>query len=89
MKAIRIEVYGRVQGVYYRANAFNKAKEFSIFGTVQNTPDGHVCIVAEGEEPNLEMFVEWCKKGPMLAHVTKVEVSDCECIGYSSFDILK
>ena len=89
MKAIKIAVYGRVQGVYYRANALNKAKEFSILGTVQNMPDGHVCIVAEGDERNLERFVEWCKKGPILANVTRVEIQDCPVYGHSSFEIIK
>jgi acylphosphatase len=89
MKAIKIEVYGRVQGVYFRANTLNKAKEFSIVGNVKNTPNGQVLILAEGEEKDLEKFIDWCKKGPMLAHVTKVEVSECELTGFTSFEILK
>ena len=89
MKAIRIEVYGRVQGVYFRAHTQTKARELGINGTVQNARDGSVMIFAEGQENSLQKLIEWCKKGPILASVTKVEVHECAVNGYSSFEIIK
>lgn len=71
MKHLNIKIYGRVQGVFFRANAKKKAKELGITGFARNEPDGTVYIEAEGEEENLEKFLEWCHRGPPFAHVEK------------------
>ena len=39
-----------------------KAEELNIKGNVRNNADGSVSIEAEGEEENLQQFVEWCNK---------------------------
>ncbi len=89
MKAIRIEVFGRVQGVYFRANTCQKALELGIKGYVKNQRDGSVEIIAEGEEGLLQKLVDWCHKGSVLAAVTEVKVSNTDFIGYSEFGTLK
>jgi acylphosphatase len=89
MKTIKIEVYGRVQGVYFRANTCQKALELGIKGHVKNQHDGSVEIIAEGEEGHLQKLVDWCYKGPVLAAVTEVKVSNTDFIGYSEFVTLK
>ena len=89
MKAIKIDVYGKVHGVYFRANTCQKAKALKINGTVKNMPDGSVQIMAEGDENNLDQLVNWCHKGPLLAAVTGVKVGDTDIKGYSEFATLK
>ena len=44
-----------------------------MFGTIA---DGSVSIEAEGEEENLQQFVEWCKRGPKFAQVDRCEVKE-------------
>jgi acylphosphatase len=48
--ALQIRVWGKVQGVFYRASAKQEADKLGIRGTVKNEPDGSVVIQAEGSE---------------------------------------
>lgn len=73
LKHLKIKIYGRVQGVFFRWEAGEKAKELGITGFAENAPDGSVYIEAEGEEENLKAFLDWCKKGPPVAGVEKAE----------------
>ena len=73
MKHLSIKVHGRVQGVFYRAEAGEKATELGLFGFAKNAPDRTVTLEAEGPEPVLEKFLDWCRQGPRMAHVEKVE----------------
>lgn len=75
MKRVLIRVYGRVQGVFFRHSAREKAHELNITGFARNEADGSVYIEAEGEEDELEQFITWCRIGPELAQVEKVGVS--------------
>jgi len=72
MQHLEIVVAGRVQGVYFRVYTQKKARQLAITGTVRNQPNGNVEIQAAGKEQNMQEFVQWCHKGPMLAKVTTV-----------------
>jgi len=73
-KSVHVNVSGRVQGVWFRANTKQKAEELGLTGWVRNTNDGCVEAEFEGEERQLEEMIKWCHKGPSLANVEKVEV---------------
>ena len=85
MKTIKIEVFGRVQGVYFRANTCQKALDLGIKGFVKNQSDGSVEFIADGEEGRLEELVDWCYKGPILAKVTEVIVTSLLPQGFNNF----
>jgi len=72
-KHYNIRVYGRVQGVFFRASTQEKAHELGVKGYVKNEPDGSVYIEAEGPAEALDAFLEWCHKGPAAARVDKVD----------------
>lgn len=74
-------VAGKVQGVFYRANAVKVAQQLGLTGWVKNLPDGRVEIVAEGEEDALEKLLAWCQKGPPAARVISVEVEEAGYTG--------
>jgi len=82
-----IHVYGKVQGVFFRANTQNKAEALGIFGWVRNEPDGSVYIEAEGSEEQMKEFVDWCQHGPTYARVEKVEHKEDELHGFQRFEI--
>lgn len=88
MKGVKIIVKGKVQGVFFRASTLNEARRLSIFGTVENTKLGDVKIIAEGSDENLEKFLVWCRKGPLMAAVTSMTINDVEVFGYKEFSIL-
>jgi len=71
MERIEIHVYGKVQGVGYRAVTKHIAKKIGIVGYVQNK-HGYVRIVAEGNKNNLMQLIAFCKKGPEFATVEHV-----------------
>lgn len=71
---VRILVFGRVQGVFFRRNVKSKAKKLRILGTAKNLSDGRVEIVAEGEKENIKKLVEWIKNSPPPAMVEKIDI---------------
>jgi acylphosphatase len=76
MVRVRAHVWisGRVQGVFFRAHTKEVAEKLGLTGWVRNLPDGRVEAVFEGEEDAVKEAIEWCKRGPPLARVEKVEV---------------
>lgn len=85
IKHLNIKVYGLVQGIFFRASAKNLADKLKLFGFAQNENDGSVYIEVEGEEKNLEKFINWCHKGPPLAKVEKVEITESPLKNFSEF----
>ena len=89
VKHFKIKITGSVQGVWYRGSMQKKAQDLGLYGIVKNEPDGSVYAEAEGEEIILEALVAWCEKGPELALVKNVEITEGEIKGYHSFDVLR
>jgi acylphosphatase len=87
-KRIHIFVSGRVQGVFFRDSARNKAKELGVFGWVSNLPGRRVEAVLEGEEAAVDALSGWFKKGPRWARVEKIEEISEDYKGeFKSFEI--
>lgn len=76
--ARRCLVSGRVQGVYYRASAQQRARAAGIAGHARNLEDGRVEVLAYGEERRVYEFIEWLWVGPSAAKVTDVVVEIVE-----------
>jgi acylphosphatase len=74
-KRIRALIEGKVQGVFYRANAKKEASALGLKGFIRNLNNGSVELEAEGEETKLEDLLRWCKHGPPGAKVTNVLIS--------------
>jgi acylphosphatase len=74
-KRVHLKILGRVQGVCYRIYAQEEAQRLGLTGWVHNAHDGSVEAVAEGDEPALEDFAKWCRRGPPAARVTNVETA--------------
>jgi acylphosphatase len=75
-RAIRCVVAGRVQGVYYRAAAAERAAALELHGWIRNLPDGRVEAVAAGPIEALTEFAAWLWQGPPAARVDSVEVEE-------------
>jgi acylphosphatase len=74
--ARHLRVIGRVQGVGYRWNMAQEAQRLGVNGWVRNRLDGSVEAEVFGPAEAVEAFIEWSKRGPSLALVTLVEVSE-------------
>ena len=84
-----IQVFGKVQGVWFRASTQKKALELGLVGFVQNRPDGSVYIEVEGEAAKVKQLVQWCHLGPKHARVGRVQVEGAEAKGYTDFQIIR
>ena len=78
---IRVEIRGRVQGVYYRAWTVNRATELGLHGWVRNRSDGSVEAVFHGLRTAVEEMLKDCHSGPRDAIVESVSAET-----WSSFD---
>lgn len=67
---------GRVQGVFYRASARQRALELGVRGHAHNLPDGRVEVLAVGDPAAVHALIEWLWQGPPAAHVMDVQVSE-------------
>jgi len=86
-KRVHVFVSGRVQGVFFRAEAARRARELGLGGFVRNTRNGRVEAVFEGEPEDVDAMVAWCRSGPSLAQVAEVEVAEEEPTGETDFRI--
>ena len=87
LKTVSIIVTGKVQGVWYRQSAKEKATELGVTGNVRNQPDVSVAIIATGLPNQLDQFIEWCRQGPPRARVTNVEVTELPLQSFDRFVI--
>lgn len=88
LKAMKVIVKGRVQGVGFRPFIFQIADQYRIKGTVQNNMDG-VKIFAEGTEGDIKQFVESIyKRPPRLSRIDQVMVEESSFKGFQTFQII-
>lgn len=69
-------VKGRVQGVGFRWFVHREAAALSLKGWVRNTEDGHVEVVAAGEQPVLAELESALHKGSRGSRVDAVITHD-------------
>ncbi len=87
MTRAHVTIRGRVQGVFFRAEAQDRASSFGLSGWVRNNLDGTVEAVFEGDRERVESMVEWCRRGPSGAVVENVEVAWEEPRGEAGFSV--
>jgi acylphosphatase len=73
-RAIRYEIAGRVQGVYYRAATDARAQQLRLSGSVRNLPDGRVEVIAAGDDAAQRELAAWLWRGTPAARVDSVKV---------------
>jgi acylphosphatase len=84
---VRVRISGRVQGVFFRAEARSRAESLGLAGWARNAADGSVEAVFEGDEGRVRSMVDWCRRGPSGARVDNVEVETEEPTGETGFRV--
>ena len=93
MRAVKVEVFGRVQGVFFRASTRRKARELGLVGWVKNRPDGSVEIMAQGDEQAVQALIEWAYDGPDRARVDELKLTEdrkegsADAAGFEDFQV--
>ncbi|MBK6936738.1 MAG: acylphosphatase [Chitinophagaceae bacterium] len=88
-KTIQITVRGKVQGVFFRQYAKEKATELGLSGTIQNIAEGRVLIIATGTTSQLALFTEWCKTGPPRSIVNGLERQEIPLQSFTDFSVIR
>ena len=90
LSRVHVQIYGRVQGVFFRQTTLEMAKKNNITGYVRNKLNGTVEALFEGEEDNVSRMIEFSHHGPPSASVQGVEIISNEKVSeklYQSFSI--
>lgn len=82
---LRIQVQGKVQGVFFRAKAQEEAERLGVSGLARNEPDGTVTIECEGSPEAVERLRAWCENGPPQARVERIETVPLAPTGDTGF----
>ena len=86
---VRAHVFltGRVQGVFFRQEAYERAVQKRITGWIKNLDDGRVEVVLEGPGVPVRAMLGWLHIGPPQARVENVSVEWEEVVGESGFRV--
>ncbi len=77
-----------MQGIFFRESAKETALALGIKGFARNEADGSVLIEAEGEPEALGEFLRWCRRGPEMAQVEKIEIKEGVIRNFKDFRVL-
>lgn len=80
IKTLRIQIIGKVQGVFFRDYTRRKAEELQLAGWVKNRPDGSVEALVSGEGGQVKKMVEWFHLGSPHSNVQKVITHDTDAL---------
>lgn len=87
MKRAHVFIHGKVQGVSFRASTKRNADDIGVRGWVRNLSDGRVEAVFEGSEEDIREMLSFCKEGPELAVVDKMDIRWEEPENVDGFEI--
>ncbi|CAL9686599.1 unnamed protein product [Knipowitschia caucasica] len=91
--SVDYEVYGKVQGVFFRKFTQAEGRKLGLVGWVRNTSAGTVQGQLEGPKSKVKEMQEWLRStGSPKSHITKAEFNNektIESLSHSSFDIRK
>lgn len=89
--SLEFEVFGRVQGVFFRKYTQKQSKELGLRGWCMNTPKGTVLGQLEGEQQQVEKMKEWLQHtGSPESQIDRAEfrnTKEIDSFSFTSFDI--
>lgn len=79
--AKHLHITGVVQRVGYRAGFESQARALGLSGWVRNRSDGSVEAMISGSDNALSQIIEWAWRGPFMARVRHITVTDTDEAG--------
>ena len=87
MQNLQIIISGKVQRTGFLFYVKQFAKLNRINGFVKYSNKASILIEAEGNEANLNIFIEYCRIGPEGSVITSVNISQGQLLNHASFKI--
>ncbi|TFK12543.1 mitochondrial intermembrane space import and assembly protein 40 [Platysternon megacephalum] len=91
--SVDYEVFGKVQGVFFRKYTQAEGKKLGLVGWVQNTEDGTVQGQIQGPSVKVRELQEWLRKtGSPKSHINRAEFRNEKkivALEYRNFSIVK
>ncbi|XP_004624924.1 acylphosphatase-1 [Octodon degus] len=91
--SVDYEVFGKVQGVFFRKYTQAEGKRLGLVGWVQNTDHGTVQGQLQGPRSKVHRMQEWLEtKGSPKSHIERANFKNEKAIlklDYSDFQIVK
>ncbi|KAM6960868.1 acylphosphatase-1 [Aplochiton taeniatus] len=91
--SVDYEVFGKVQGVFFRKYTQAKGKKLGLVGWVQNTEAGTVQGQLQGPSNKVKQMQEWLKTtGSPKSQIIKAEFKNerkIESLEHSSFTVVR
>jgi acylphosphatase len=60
--------------VWFRDSTWQQADRLGVNGWVRNLADGRVEAVIEGPRQRVTDLIDWCRKGPPIARVDRLDI---------------
>ena len=76
IKRVRVIIGGRVQGVGFRFFTQREGERQGLVGWVKNLPNGDVEAEAEGNETQVDAFVEAIRRGPPSSRILSFQIDE-------------
>ncbi len=76
IKRVRVTISGRVQGVGFRYFTRREGERLGLVGWVKNLPNGDVEAEAEGDEAQVDTFVEAIRRGPPASRILNYQINE-------------
>jgi acylphosphatase len=89
-KAVKFNINGTVQGVFFRQFCKDKADELGLKGYVRNLETSNVEVLVEGEKDKIEEMYTILKKGPPHAQIRDIKPEEKKWSGeFKDFSIMR
>jgi acylphosphatase len=83
--AMHLDIAGKVQGVGFRYFVARWAEREGLRGWVRNRLNGDVEALLIGEEAAVTAVTEYCRRGPSIARVDRLEATPAQDDGSTDF----
>ena len=87
MKCFQIKISGEIQGEGLRFKAMHLAYKHQIKGFAKYSSATEIVVEAEGEDENLEKFIQCFRDGSLSDQVAGINIKESDVKGYQSFEI--
>tara|TARA_Y100000310_G_scaffold327979_1_gene395258 strand:- start:756 stop:1031 length:276 start_codon:yes stop_codon:yes gene_type:complete len=88
-KAVRVYIFGTVQGVFFRAFIKEESGKIGVNGYVRNKEDGSVEAWFEGDSGKVNKMVEKCKEGHPHSQIKRLDIVEEKFQGMKTFKIIR